>query len=192
MTSGGDPEMSPGPYTGPIDAIVTPPAGYLEIESKWYVLHTKSRQEKLVAAALDTAGITHFLPLVKRVSYYGRHKALLRVPLFPSYVFLWGTLDDAYVIDRTKRIAKIIRVSDQKRLEWEIRNIRMALERDAQLEPCPYLKEGVRVEVRAGPFKGLQGWVHRKKTENRLVLQVEAFARGASLEIEASLLEVIE
>jgi transcription antitermination factor NusG len=158
---------------------------------RWFVLHTKSRQEKLLASGLAAAGITAYCPMRRQAAYYGRKKVFVNLPLFPSYVFLWGTHDDAYEADRTKRVAKIIQVVDQKRIEWEIQNIRKALSHDAILHPCHYLEEGMLVEVRAGPFKGLQGWVERWKREDKLVLQVESFGRGAYLEIEASLLDPV-
>jgi transcription antitermination factor NusG len=152
------------------------------------VLHTKSRQEKALSASLCAAGIQNYLPLLRRASYIGRKKVYVDLPLFPSYVFLFGSPDEAYHADRTKRVAKIIRVVDQRRIEWEIENIRLALGKRAPLFPCPYLHEGMQVEVTAGPFKGLQGYVERRKAADKLVIQVESFGRGAYLEIDASLL----
>lgn len=182
-------DILPATASRPVHETLAPGLHVPEDRLQWFVLHTKSRQEKALAASLGSAGIESYLPLVRRASYHGRKKVYVALPLFPSYVFLRGSLEEAYHADRTKRIAKIIRVVDQKRLEWEIENIRLALGKDAPLCPCPYLYEGVRVQVRAGPFKGLQGWVHRKRREDKLVIQVESFGRGAYLEIDASLLD---
>lgn len=158
---------------------------------RWHVMHTKSRQEKALASAVSAMGIEYYLPLVRKVRYYGRRKAFVEVPLFPSYLFLWGTLEQAYLADRTKRVANVIRVVNQHRLRWELENIRLALSKQAALVPHPYLKEGARVEVRSGPFRGLQGVV-RKKNKDRLILQVDAFGRAVSLEIDGSLLEPLD
>lgn len=161
----------------------------LEPEARWFVLHTKSRQEKALSSSLASMGVSHYLPLVRRICFYGPRKVRVDVPLFPSYVFLWGTLDNAYMADRTKRIAGVVRVVDQEKLEWELKNIRLALEKRAPLLPCAYLTEGMRVEVRGGPFRGLQGLVKRRGRPDRLVLQVDAFGGGAYLEIDADLLD---
>jgi transcription antitermination factor NusG len=160
-------------------------------EKRWHVLHTKSRQEKALGLALQAMGIHHYLPLSRRVRFYGHRKAVVEEPVFPSYVFLWGTLDEAYSADRTRRVARLIPVVDQSQIEWELANIRLALARGAHLTPHPYLARGTRVEVRCGPLKGLQGYVTGSKNEDQLVLQVDAFGRGASLEIDRSLLEPI-
>jgi transcription antitermination factor NusG len=157
----------------------------------WHVLHTKSRQEKVVAADLAAMGIAHYLPLVRQVRYYGRRKAKVAMPLFPGYVFLRGSLDQVYAADRTKRIANIIAVNAQDQLDWELRNLHLALSKDADLTPFPYLRKGVRVEVRSGPFRGLQGVIEGPAAESRLVLQVDLLGRAVSLEIEGALLDPI-
>ncbi len=158
----------------------------------WYVLHTKSRQEKVVAGDLAAMGIGCFLPLVRQVRYYGSRKAWAELPLFPGYVFLRGEVDHAYEADRTKRIAQIIRVSQQEKLNWELRNLYLALSAKAPLTPFPYLKVGLRVEVRSGPFRGLQGMIEGRTPKDRLLLQVDILGQAVSLEIDGSLLDVIE
>jgi transcription antitermination factor NusG len=50
----------------------------------------------------------------------------------------------------------------------------------------------VRVEVRSGPFQGLQGVVEGRCANGRLVLQVETLGRAVSLEIDGALLDVLE
>jgi transcriptional antiterminator RfaH len=155
----------------------------------WHLLYAKSRQEKQLSDDLRAMGINHYLPVIRQVRNYGKRKAALDVPLFPGYVFLYGSLDDAYLADRTRRVVTIIRVADQKQIEWELENIRAALSCDVELAPHPFLKKGMRVEVKSGPLRGLQGMVENYARANRLVLQVEFLSRAVSLEINASLLE---
>ena len=156
----------------------------------WHVLHTKSRQEKVVAADLAAMGIGFYLPLVRRVRYYGRRKTKVAMPLFPGYVFLRGSLEQVYTADRTRRIANIIPVNAQEQLDWELRNLHLALSKDAELTPFPFLQKGVRVEVRSGPFRGLQGIIEGR-AGNRLILQVDMLGRAVSLEIDGALLDPI-
>lgn len=158
----------------------------------WHVLHTRSRQEKAIAQTLSAMGVAYFLPLVRQARYYGRRKLSVDLPLFPSYVFLRGGLEDAYEADRTGRIASIIPVVDQDRLDMELRNIYVALVGGADLEPYPHLTQGTRVEVRAGPFRGLQGVVDRRLKNSRLILQVDMLGRAVSMEMDAALLDPID
>jgi transcription antitermination factor NusG len=160
--------------------------------NRWHVLHTLSRQEKALSEDLARRGIRHYLPLVSKARYYGRRKLIAELPLFPGYLFMVGTVDQAYSADRTGRVAQIIPVFNQDRLNWELRNLQLALEREADLDPYPSLQQGVRVEVRSGPFKGLQGVIDDRLKRNRLILQVGTLGKAASLEIDASLLEPVE
>ena len=157
----------------------------------WFVLHTKSRQEKAVAADLESLRVPHFLPLVKQARHYGRRKIHVALPLFPGYLFVRGTKQQVYLADRTKRLVSIIPVSDQEQLNWELKNLNLALSNNASLDPYPSLKAGTRVEVRSGPFRGLQGLIETHGQGDRLILQVQMLGRGMSLEIEASLLDAI-
>ena len=158
----------------------------------WFVLRTKSRQEKILANELRSRGIDSFLPLVTCTKYYGGRKASVELPVFPGYLFLRGDVDQAYDADRTRRVAQIIKVNDQTRLDRELRNIHLALAGGAPLDPFPYLRAGVSVEVREGPFRGLRGVIEPGGRRDRLILQVEILGRAVSLEIDASLLDVVD
>jgi transcription antitermination factor NusG len=158
---------------------------------EWLVLHTRSRQEKALADDLAAMQIAHFLPLIKQARYYGRRKLSVELPLFGCYLFMRGARDDAYRADRTKRVAKIIAVADQEKLDWELRNLYLALMRNAVLDPYPYLVSGAAVEVRSGPFRGLQGIVDHRISPNRLILAVEMLGRAVSLEMDAALLDAV-
>jgi transcription antitermination factor NusG len=158
---------------------------------RWHLLHTKSRQEKLLADELQRMGIGHFLPLVKENRLYGKRKFRVELPLFPGYVFLRGSIEDAYQANRTHRVARIIEVADQARVEWELTNLNIALCHQATLDPYPFLKKGVRAEVRSGPLRGLQGLVENRSAGGRLVLQIEMLGRALSLEVPGAVLDPV-
>jgi transcription antitermination factor NusG len=158
----------------------------------WRVVHTKSRQEKALAEYLESRQIEHYLPLVRRVKYYGRRKFAVSMPLFPGYLFLRGGLEEAYLTERTDRVVRVIPVTDQAALEADLREVRFALDRNAGLEPTSAPEVGSWVEVRAGPFRGLRGVVERGMPEDRLILRVRMLGRAAELEIDRSLLSPID
>src|SRR4051794_32289076 len=101
---------------------------------KWHLLRTKSRQEKALSANLSRQGVSHYLPLVKQKRTYGHRKTIVETPLFPGYLFLRGTIDDCYEADRTERVAQIIPVSDQTKLNWELKNLAMAIDHEITLD----------------------------------------------------------
>src|SRR5688500_3374997 len=169
-------EMSPLTYQSSSSARADMfPADPLDV---WFVLRTKSRQEKILANELRSRGIANFLPIVTCTKYYAGRKASVELPVFPGYLFLRGDTDEAYDADRTRRVAQIIKVSDQDRLDRELRTIHLALCSGAPLDPFPYLKAGVAVQVREGPFRGLRGVIEPGGSGRRLVLQVEILGRA--------------
>ena len=176
----------------PVSTAIASSAAGDQPSATWFVLHTRSRQEKALAADLRAMGAECYLPLVQSVRYYGRRKAQVELPLFPGYTFLRGTLDEAYAADRTRRVAQIITVADQARFERELQSIQLALAQNAALEPHPYLAKGTWVEVRCGPLKGVQGLITDRAQAGRLVLQIQTLGQGASLEIDTALLEPLE
>jgi transcription antitermination factor NusG len=158
----------------------------------WFVLRTRSRQEKILASDLRAKRIGCFLPM-KRVqrTYCGRHYQV-EMPMFPCYLFLRGEFDDAYWADRTGRVAQIIPVTDQRRLDRELSNLALAMSASVKLDPFPYLKKGMLVEIRSGSMKGIQGLVEDRNRKDRVILQIEALGRAVSLEVDAAIVEVIE
>lgn len=163
-----------------------------DAEDQWYVLHTRSRQEKAVAAHLSARGVEHFLPLVQQVRYFGRRKTRVVLPLFPNYVFLRGQAEDAYGADRQGRLVRIITVTNQADLDGELSQLRLALTHHAPLDPYPYLKTGLAAQVRTGPMQGLRGVIESRDKADRLVLRVKMLGQASALEVDASLVDVVE
>jgi len=156
--------------------VLTPGVDALsELEGRWWVAHTKARNEKALAWDLLRHGIGYFLPMRCRVFFSGGRKRRGMAPLFTSYVFFCGDLEDRYTAMTTKLTA-----------------IESALAGDAELEPYPGPAIGRRCRIVGGPFDGLEGVVVERARRARLVLQVGLLGQGAAMEIEADLLEPID
>ena len=161
-------------------------------DTRWYVVQTRSRQEKALARTLEASGIAHYLPLTKRPRYRRGRKQFVEEPLLSSYLFLHGPIEATYVAVATKRVANVVNVADQDRFIGELRQIRLALQSGADLSPYRYLTVGRRVRVSAGPFRGIEGLIEDWAKADRLVLQIDALGRATSLEIDAGLLDPVD
>lgn len=162
------------------------------IAPKWMVLHTKARQEKAVARQLHAAGVVHDLPLVDRVTVTRGRKHRSSVPLFASYVFVYGENQHAYDAIASKRVVQFIEVQDQARFEREMASIHAAIKSGMPIEEHHGIAVGHRVRVSKGPLAGVEGVVIDEARRSCLVLHVETLGRGASVEIERDLLESLE
>jgi transcription antitermination factor NusG len=163
-----------------------------DLAGRWWVAHTRARNEKAFAWDLLHRGIGYFLPLVERVSVSGGRKRHVLMPLFPSYVFFCGSEADRYGAMTTNRICQALDVNDQNGLITELSAIEKVLSGQAQLDLYPFAVEGQRCRVAGGPFQGLEGTVVRRKAIARLVLEVGILGQGASLEIDADLLQPLD
>lgn len=54
----------------------------------WFVLYTKSRNEKITAQRLNEAGIEAYCPVLKKEKQWSDRKKIVLEPLFRSYVFV--------------------------------------------------------------------------------------------------------
>ncbi|MDB5921737.1 MAG: hypothetical protein JWN13_673 [Betaproteobacteria bacterium] len=159
---------------------------------KWMVLHVKSRQEKALSQDLTAMEIPHYLPLTSQRRIHGNRKVTVDAPLFPGYVFLRGPIDDTYRADRTRRVAGIIRVADQRSLNVELSSLSLAIRNGVSLISHSWLKRGIRVEVVDGPLLGLRGIVEDRRSLDRVVLQVNMLGSAVSLDVDAACVAALD
>lgn len=162
-----------------------------DLEGRWWVAHTKARFEKAVARDLASHDVGYFLPLVERVRISGGRKRRVRLPLFPSYVFICGDDEARAVAMRTNRLCQTIEVTDQDQLIAECSAIERALAGGAELDLCQGLAAGKRCQVTSGAFEGTEGVVVSRHGRTRIMLEVSTLGLGASLEVDADMLEPI-
>ncbi|MBS0197408.1 MAG: hypothetical protein JSR77_11685 [Planctomycetes bacterium] len=158
---------------------------------RWYIIRTRSRQEKKLSLDLKARGISCFLPLCLEVRYHGKRKVRVQAPLFDGYLFLHGTRDDAFTADRSERCAQLIEVADQQQLHEELVSIARVLSSGMGLARCKPLTKGQLVEVASGPLKGVRGRIEASVRDNRFVLCVDMIGKAAVLEIDRDLLDTI-
>jgi transcriptional antiterminator NusG len=175
-----------------------PPIIWPEVESirdftgKWWVAHTKSRNEKALAHDLISKNISYFLPMTWKVRRKSHRTIKSLLPLFGGYLFFCGDDDQRTELMRTDRVANLLEVKDQQKLLDELVQIERVLQTGVPLVPHKYIKVGQKCRVLAGPLMGLQGIVVRTKSQTRLVLQVDMLGQAASVEIDIDMIESAE
>ena len=151
---------------------------------EWYVVHTKSRREKKLAAQCANFGLLHYLPLRKSVTGNRRRRYISDVPLFPGYVFAFADKTDRQLLFRTGHVANVLNVVDQEGLLNDMRNVKIACEEQAVLEPTSVVKRGQRVHIVDGPLTGIEGVVRGYKGRYRLVLEIDCIQQAVACEID--------
>ena len=170
--------------------MLSPGIGCLEnMPGTWWVAHTKARCEKAFALDLLDREIGFFLPMLERVRMISGKKRRVLLPLFPSYVFFCGDREQRQRALLTDRLCATIEVRDQPQLVRELSSIKRLLDAKVPVEPYSQIATGQRCRITNGPFEGMEGTVLQYSRPARFVLEVGLLGQGASIEIDADLLE---
>jgi len=157
----------------------------------WWAVYTRPRQEKSLARQLVAHGLSFYLPLIPRDRPVRGRPVRSHIPLFPSYVFLFGTEPERLTALTTNRISHTVLVPDQDQLYCDLANLCTLIERGVPLSAERRLLAGRRVRIKCGSLSGLEGTVIRRRGQCRLLVAVHYLCQGASVEIDASALELL-
>lgn len=157
---------------------------------KWYALYTRSRFEKKMLTELTDRSIEVFLPMREVLSRWKDRKKRIWIPLFPGYIFLnhVDTPENRYRILNIPGAVRFVGFEGHANPipDEQIEYVRRFLEASIAVDPYPYMQVGSRVEVIAGPLKGIRGILVEKRGRFRFVIQVDLIRQAVSVEIDAS------
>jgi transcription antitermination factor NusG len=161
--------------------------------AEWYAVWTRSRHEASVAHQLDERGIESFLPTLPKWSRWKDRKKRIDWPLFPGYCFVHIDPADSLAVRKCTGVVGLVTFENRPAPipSEQIESIRRLVGSELRYDPCPLIHEGMRVEVRYGPLKGVVGQLVRKGSHARLILAVELIGRGVSVEVDAADVEAI-
>jgi transcriptional antiterminator NusG len=167
-------------------------AGAAAGNQAWYAVWTNSHCEQMVSAQLSAKGFAAFLPEMSVWSKRGREQRLIRVPMFPGYLFVRDAMDKGSYVEILKARG-VVRVLEDgwTRLtsipDAEMEAIQQVVSAGVPVFPHQHLAQGDRVQVTEGPLSGLEGlFVEDKAAKGRLVLTVDLLGRSVAVEIDAT------
>ncbi len=154
----------------------------------WYALRTRSRHEKLVHQQLDSRRVEAFLPLVDRRRRWKDRWKTVSFPLFPGSCFARFPYQDRLSVVTAVGVVQILGINGIATPvpDHEIEAVRQLVTCTLPLDPHPYLKEGMEVEVVRGSLAGVRGILIRKGARARLVVAISLIQQAASVELDAA------
>jgi transcription antitermination factor NusG len=174
----------------PASAIIPPGEFDRLVHFAWYALYTRSRHEKKLLTELTDRSIDVFLPMREVLSRWKDRKKRIWLPLFPGYIFVRqvDTPENRFrVLNLPGAVRFVGHEGHAERIpDDQIEAVRRFLETKIAIDPYPYIRVGQRVEIIAGPLKGIQGILVQKKGRFRFVLRVDLIRQAVSIEIDAS------
>lgn len=151
----------------------------------WVVAHTKPRCEKKLVRYCEREGIDSTLPCYRSPHRYRGKTVVFHKPLFPGYVFLRLSGEQHRTIRQSDYIANLLTVTDQELFDRQLREIMAALETEVEVRLAPAIGEGVRVQIKSGPLRGLEGWVENRQGPTTVMLRLDFIGQAAAVKVEA-------
>jgi transcription termination/antitermination protein NusG len=160
----------------------------IKIEDRfWYVLHTRSRFENVVNEGLIKKSIDVFLPKILIRSKRTDRKKMIRVPLFPGYLFVKTDLNPQVhleILKTTGAVRLIGNIDGPKPVPDEaVQSLMIMVKTDDPITTGQMYKKGDRVIVVGGPFTGVIGHFIRYGGKGRVVVNIEVLGQCAGVDV---------
>jgi transcriptional antiterminator RfaH len=161
----------------------------------WYVIHTKPRQEQRALQNLQQQGFTCFLPLLARQKLCRGTLTVVLEPLFARYLFIQldgGQMGQSWApIRSTQGVSRLVtfgtepaKVSDEL-----IDALRAHGSTPTQAEPL--FTPGERVQIKDGPFAGLEAIYQLDDGERRAMVLIELLHKPSRITLAPASLRKI-
>jgi transcription antitermination factor NusG len=158
----------------------------------WSILHVLSNHEKKVALHLTQRDCEYYLPLYREVSRWSDRSVTLEKPLFPGYVFTRVKSEQRPKLYTVPGIVRYLGDGARDTVSpEEIERIKTALAGGCKLRPHPQIRNGYRVLVREGFFRGVAGTVKELRNQVKVVVSVNHIEGCLCLELDLNDIEVL-
>jgi transcription antitermination factor NusG len=156
---------------------------------RWYALYVRARFERAAERCLKGKGYQAFSPFYQTIRKRSGRNKVLDLPLFPGYVFCSFNARKRLPILTTPGVVNIVgagNIPEPVDLS-EIRSVQTIAESGQPVQPWPFLPEGQKIRIEAGPLSGTEGTLLRVKNQLRLVVSITLLQRSMSVEIDQEL-----
>ncbi len=153
----------------------------------WYALHTKSRAENVVHDNLFKKSVEVFLPKITVPSKRKDRKKLIRVPLFPGYIFVKTDLSADHHLEIVKTVGAVKLLGNNQGPvsvpDDTVASLKIMVASEHPVTTGFQFKPGDRVMVTSGPLTGVVGIFERYGGQGRIVVFIEALSQFAAVEV---------
>ncbi len=161
----------------------------------WYVVHTKNRFENVVYEGLHKKSLETFLPKITVRSKRKDRRKMIRIPLFPGYLFVKTDLSPVEHLEIVKTAGAVrlignkdgpISVPDEI-----VDSLKIIVSTENKVTTGSRFQKGDRVMVVSGPLTGVTGIFSRYKGQGRVVVHIDALGQFAAVDVSEEDVEKI-
>ncbi|MFA9498151.1 MAG: UpxY family transcription antiterminator [Deltaproteobacteria bacterium] len=165
------------------------------LDDSWYVLHTKSRFENVVNEGLTKKSLKVFLPKIQVRSKRRDRKVMIRVPLFPGYLFVQTSLEPTEHIEIVKTVGAVRLVGNKDGPipvpSETVDSLKIIVQGNDSVTTGSRFKKGDRVIVVHGSFAGVVGTFVRHRGKGRVIVNIEALGQYAGVNVSEEDIELL-
>ena len=159
-----------------------------QLKKCWYVLHTRSRFENVVHEGLLKKSFEVFLPKMQVKSRRRDRKLMIRVPVFPGYLFVKSDIAPREHVEIVKTIGAVRLLGTKQGPvpvpSETIDSLKILVAADAHIKTGNRLVQGDPVMVVNGLFTGVVGTFVRYRGSGRVIINVDTLGQTAGVEVD--------
>lgn len=161
----------------------------------WYVLHTRSRFEKTTLEGLTKKTIEVMLPKILVQSKRRDRRVMLRMPMFPGYLFVKTDLNPSHHLEILKTVGAVRLIGNREGPlpvpNETIDSLKIISTAEQQVTTGTRYKKGERVVVLRGPFTGVIGIFSHYRGKERIIVHIDTLGQFAAVEVDESDIEAL-
>jgi transcription elongation factor/antiterminator RfaH len=143
----------------------------------------------VVQEQLQKKTVEVFLPKIIVPSRRKDRKKMIRVPLFPGYLFVHTDLHPHHHLEIVKTMGAVKLIGDRQGPlhvpDETIASLQIMVATDRPISTGTFFTKGDRVVVVSGPFAGVIGIFERYQGQDRVIVFIEALGQFAAVEINS-------
>jgi transcriptional antiterminator RfaH len=146
----------------------------------WYALYTRPKHEFKAAQQLESLGVQHYLPSVKKTRQWSDRKKVITEPLIRGYIFIYADEKERVLSLQENAILRCIFDNGRPAVipEWQMDNLIKFLDHENEFYMHEGLIPGTRVLIKSGPFSGVTGVIRQSENHHTLSVSIDLLNRS--------------
>ena len=163
----------------------------------WFALLTKSNFEQTVFNNIVKKKIEAFLPKIKKKSRRKDRNLMIEVPLFPGYIFVQSTFNNADQLNILKTVGAVRLLGNKYDPvpvpSSQIESLRILTNANMDIITGTNIriKKGDFVMILEGPMAGAKGEFIRYKGQGRVIIKIDILGQYAGVEVLEDNVEIL-
>ncbi len=159
---------------------------------RWYVVHTRPRQETVARTHLERQGFPVYLPMAQLNSLRSRRSVTTVTPLFPRYLFIYldEKTDNWSPIRSTRGVANLVRFGYAPAVVPDgLIDLLRAREGSDGLHELDYAvaRPGDRIRIEGGPMAGYEAIFLAASGTERVLVLLDIMGKQVRLNVDVRL-----